>query len=65
MQNCMFNAADILIDVHPVISLIFTERFLIVLRIRIAQEIPRRVDERIHRIGFATSLFTTLRTRRK
>ena len=65
MQDRMFNAADILIDIHPVIGLIFTERFLIVLRIRIAQEIPRRVNKRIHRIGFATSFFATLRTRRK
>ena len=52
MQNRMLNAADILIDVHPVVGVFKVGRRGGVRRGK-AHVIPRRIDKRIHRVGFA------------
>src|SRR5690606_28084766 len=40
MENGVFNSADVLIHRHPLVHGFFRERFLVVLRIAIAEEIP-------------------------
>src|SRR5438105_1695456 len=57
MQNGVFNPANILIDAlisKPVAGLIAVERRLIILRVRITIEIPRRIDERVHRVSLTS-----------
>lgn len=53
MQDRVFDAADILIDRHHVVGHGRRSRRVFVPRIGEAREIPRRIDERIHRVGFA------------
>ena len=58
----MFDTADVLVYIHPVISQFLIKRFFIVTSIGITKEIPRGIDECIHGIDFTTSFATTLRT---
>src|SRR4051812_15343536 len=51
MQDRMLDSADILIDGQPAIDLRTIRGGSLDPRIREAREIPRRVDERIHRVG--------------
>src|SRR5690242_8581157 len=55
MQNGMLDAADILIDRLPQLHHFWTPRLLTVMWIGIAQVIPGRADEGIHRVGFTGS----------
>ena len=63
MQNGMLDAADVLVDRQPRIRLSGIERALGVVRIGIAHVIPARARKRVHGVGLATSLATTLRAR--
>ena len=53
MHGGVFNAARVCVNGHPVIVLGRVERTLVIFRRQIAQVIPRRAHERIHRVGFA------------
>ena len=61
VQNCVFNAADVLVYIHPVVGLLRVPGLFIVAGIGIAQEIPGRADEGIHRIGFSRRRATAFR----
>ena len=45
--------ADVLRDRQPVVDDEAVERRLVVVRVDVAEEVPRRVDERVHRVGVA------------
>ena len=60
VQNRVLDAADILIDRQPVMRRVEVDGRL-GLRRREANEIPRRVDERVHRVGFANGRFAANR----
>ena len=62
MQDRMLDAADILIDRQPVIGDRRIGRGRSVGRIGEAGEVPRRVDERVHRVGLAPRRPAALRT---
>ena len=49
----MFNTADVLVYIHPMIGFFTTPRCFFIACIRIAQIVPRRANKGIHRIGFA------------
>src|SRR5690348_10040852 len=53
MQNRMLDAADVLIDRHPMIGVLWIGRRVFDPGIGEADEIPRRVDEGIHCVGLA------------
>ena len=40
VKDSMFNSADVLVYVHPVICLLFVKRLLCVLVVAISQEVP-------------------------
>ena len=61
MQNRVLDAADILIDRHQAIDDRRRGRRVLVPRIGEAREVPRRVDEGVHRVGFALRLAAALR----
>ena len=52
VQNRMLNAADILIDVHPICRVLQIGGGVGMGRSE-AGKIPRRIDERVHRVSFA------------
>ena len=52
VKDGVFDAADVLVDVHPVIALLRIPGLFIVAGVGITQEVPRRADEGIHRIRF-------------
>ena len=60
MQDRVFDATDVLIDRQPVARALIDHR-LIIASGRVAQEIPRRVDEGVHRVRFAARGFATAR----
>ncbi len=49
----MLDTADVLGGRHPVAHGLLVERAVLVVRRAVAQEVPRRVDERVHRVGVA------------
>ena len=51
MSLGVVDAADVLVDRHPVIDEPRVERRLMVVRIAVAEEVPGGVDERIHRLA--------------
>ena len=53
MQDGVLDAADVLIDGEPVLRGLRVERSAVVVRVGVAVEIPGRIDERVHGIGFA------------
>lgn len=55
VQDGVFDAADVLVDVHPVIALLRIPGLFVVAGVGIAQEVPRRADEGVHRIRFPFS----------
>src|SRR5207248_3173304 len=61
MQNRMLNSTDVLIDGHPRLRRLSRKRELRITRIAIAREIPGRIDESVHRVGFATACAAALR----
>ncbi len=62
MQDRMRHPADVLIHRKPLRDNRGIERRAIVLRIAVAIEIPARIDERVHRVRFPSSLAGTFRT---
>ena len=56
MQNRVLDAADILIDRHQAIDHIARGRRVLVPRIGEARKVPGRIDEGVHRVGFARAL---------
>ena len=65
MQNGIFNAADILINRHPVIKLFTIEAGLgVAIRTTVAVKIPRGFHKRIHRIRLPRGLAAALGTGR-
>ena len=64
MQNRVFHAANVLIDLKPIRSFRFIKRRAVVVRVGIAIEIPRGVDEGIHRVRFAARGPAALRANR-
>ena len=55
VQDGVFDAADVLVDGKPVAHKGGIERRAVVVRIGVAEEIPRRIDECIHGVGLATA----------
>ena len=60
----MLDAADVLIDREPVLRGLAIKRRSVISRIRVAIEIPGRIDKRIHGIGFAARRAAALGTDR-
>ena len=58
----MLDAADILIDRHPIVRLRRVEGQLGIVRVGIAHVIPARAREGIHRVSLTLGRSTTLRT---
>ena len=52
MQDRVLHAADVLVDVHPVVRLFDVPAGLVVLVVAVAQLIPGRIEEGIHRVDF-------------
>src|SRR5258708_9645583 len=59
MHDCVLSAASILIHWQPLLQRFLTPGCLSVLWIGVAQEVPGRADERIHRICLAGRGTTT------
>ncbi len=56
------DAADVLVDGHPVVDDPAVPGRLVVVRVAVAQEVPGRVDERVHRVGLPRRGLAALRT---
>ncbi len=54
MQDGVLDAAAVEVDRRPVSDLGGIERQFVVVGVGKAVEIPRRIDERVHRVGFPT-----------
>ena len=52
VQDGVLDATNVLVHRHPVIGT-FCHHGLVIFRIAIAHEIPRRIDKRIHSVGLA------------
>ena len=63
VQDRVLDPADVLVHRQPVVDEVPAERRLVVLRIRVAQVVPGRVDERVHRVGLALRRAAALRAR--
>jgi len=64
VQDRVLDAADVLIDGHPALQGSAVPGRLVVARVAVAQEIPRRVDEGVHRVGLPARRSAALRARR-
>ena len=53
VEDGVLDAADVLVDRHPVAGGRRVERDVRAERVAEAEEVPRRVDERVHRVGLA------------
>ena len=53
VQDRVLDAADVLVDGHPLAQRRRVPRGLFVARVAVAQEVPGGVDERVHRVGLA------------
>ena len=62
MQDRVLDAADILIDRQPVVRHRRVDRRRCIGRVGEAGEIPGRIDEGVHRVGFALRRAAALRT---
>ncbi len=62
MQDRVLDAADILVDRHQAVHHGACGRSVFVPRIGEAREVPRRIDESVHGVGFALRLSPALRT---
>ena len=56
----MFNAADVLIDGKPILRGLRIEGSTVVMCVGVAVEIPGRINEGVHGIGFAARRTTAL-----
>ena len=64
MQNRVLNSANILIDGKPILRGPRTKRRVVVVRVGVAVEVPGRIDEGVHGVGFAARRTSTLRASR-
>src|SRR5277367_961947 len=64
VQDRVLDAADVLIDGEPVFCSFRIEWTLVVLRARVAVEVPRRIDEGVHRVCLAARWAAAFWTRR-
>src|SRR5579875_1941585 len=62
MQNGVLDAADILIDRKPVGDGLGFERSVGIVRIAVAVEVPRGIDERVHGVALTTRFAAALGT---
>ena len=53
VQDRVGDAADVLVDGRPLLGLRHVERLGVVVRVQEPQEVPRAVDEGVHRVGVA------------
>ncbi len=60
VQDGMLDAADVLVDRHPVVGALIDHRRGVIRR-AVARVIPGRIDESIHRVGFAPRRLAALR----
>ena len=60
VQDGVLDAADVLVDRHPAVRARRIERRGVVVRIGVAQVVPARARERVHRVRLATRLATAL-----
>ena len=58
----MLDTSGVLVDGHPVVGQLGIERLGRIVRAGVAQEVPGRVDERVHRVGLPPSLLAADRT---
>src|SRR3569833_4136527 len=56
MQNCVLDAVDILINRHHLVGDAARGRRILVPRIGEAREVPRRIHEGVHGVGFAARM---------
>ena len=63
VQHRVLDAADVLVDGHPVLGGAALEHALVVPRRAVAQEVPGRLDEGVHRVGLTPRLAAALGTR--
>ncbi len=61
VQDGVLYAADVLVDGRPVVHLVLREGLQVVLRVGVAQVVPRRADERVHRVRLARRVGTAFR----
>src|SRR5439155_15027572 len=59
----VLDAPDVLIDRHPVLGGGALEHPLLVVRRAVAEEVPRGLDERVHRVRLPARLAAALRAR--
>jgi len=59
----VLDAADVLVDRHPVVGALAVERLLGVVRVEVTEEVPAGVDEGVHRVGLAVRLAAARRAR--
>ncbi len=64
VEDRVLDAADVLVDRHPVVGHVPIERKPVVVGVEVAQEVPRRVDEGVHGVGLAARGSATPRTGR-
>ena len=64
VQDRVLHAADVLVDGHPALQHLAVPRRLVVVGVAVAQEVPGRVDEGVHRVGLALGRAAALRARR-
>ena len=62
VQDRVLDAADVLVDRHPVVRALI-DHGAVVARAGVAEEVPRRIDERVHRVRLATRGLAALRAR--
>src|SRR5216684_5135980 len=61
VQDGVGDAADVLVDRKPVGNFRRIERSFVVVRVAVAVEVPRRINERVHGVGLAARGTTALR----
>ena len=61
VQDRVLDATDVLVDGHPAAQHLAVPRGLVVAGVAVAQVVPARVDERVHRVGLAASVAAAFR----
>ena len=61
VQDCVLDAPDVLVDRHPVFRAL-VDHCLVVVRARVAREIPGRIHERVHGVRLAPRVLAAGRT---
>jgi len=64
MHYSVFDTSDVVVDGRPVVRYVLVERRVVVVGRRVTQEVPRRVEEGVHRVGFASRVLSAFGTGR-